>query len=139
MNKSFPVKVDLPIQWGDMDVFGHVNNLHYLRFFESARIVYFEKLAFYEGPVPSGVGPILAHQSCQYLQPVTYPDAVSAFTKVSKLGNTSFVMEFEIHSQKLGLVARGEGVIVCMDYAKGKKVSIPDDLRQKIERLEKNT
>ena len=39
MNR-WPVTIELPVQWGDMDSFGHVNNVVYLRWFESARIAY---------------------------------------------------------------------------------------------------
>jgi acyl-CoA thioester hydrolase len=40
--KSFPVVVEIPVIWGDMDSFQHVNNVIYFRYFESARIQYFE-------------------------------------------------------------------------------------------------
>ena len=39
---DFPVCVREPVIWGDMDAFGHVNNIVYLRYFESARIAYFD-------------------------------------------------------------------------------------------------
>ena len=42
--ESFQVQVEIPVQWGDMDAAGHVNNVTYLRWCESARIAYFEKV-----------------------------------------------------------------------------------------------
>ncbi len=60
----WPVTIELPVQWGDMDSFGHVNNVKYLRWFESARIAYFERAGvMVEMP---GVGPILARQEIDY-------------------------------------------------------------------------
>ena len=40
----WPVRRELPVQWGDMDAFAHVNNTVYLRWFETVRIAYFEEL-----------------------------------------------------------------------------------------------
>ena len=37
--RDFPLVVEIPVQWGDQDAFGHVNNAAYFRWFESARIV----------------------------------------------------------------------------------------------------
>ena len=56
---SFPVVVAIPVAWGDMDAFQHVNNTVYFRYFESARIAYFERLEFMELMQATGVGPIL--------------------------------------------------------------------------------
>ena len=41
---DYPVVVETPVAWGEMDAFGHVNNIVYFRYFETARIAYFEKL-----------------------------------------------------------------------------------------------
>ena len=41
--KSFPVVAKIPVRWGDMDSFQHVNNVSYFRYFESARIAYFNE------------------------------------------------------------------------------------------------
>lgn len=38
---GFPVRVGIPVAWGEMDAFGHVNNVVYFRYFESARIAFF--------------------------------------------------------------------------------------------------
>ena len=43
---DYPVTIELPIVWGDMDAFQHVNNIVYFKHFESARISYFEKIGF---------------------------------------------------------------------------------------------
>src|SRR5687767_1167703 len=54
------VTVEIPVQWGDMDAFGHVNNTVYFRWFESARIAYFEKIGLNERMRRDRKGPILA-------------------------------------------------------------------------------
>ncbi len=46
--EGFPVVVEIPVLWGDMDAFQHVNNVTYFRYFESARIAYFERIGALE-------------------------------------------------------------------------------------------
>ena len=57
---AYPVVITIPIAWGDMDAFQHVNNTVYFKHFESARISYFEKINFLEVMNKTGIGPILA-------------------------------------------------------------------------------
>ena len=56
---SFPVRLEIPVAWGEMDAMGHVNNIVYLRWFECARIAYFERVGWLAGGRVRGVGPIL--------------------------------------------------------------------------------
>ena len=46
--QNYPVVIEIPVAWGDMDAFQHVNNVTYFKYFESARIAYFEKIKFQE-------------------------------------------------------------------------------------------
>jgi len=41
---DYPVVVDIPVAWGEMDAYGHLNNIVYFRYFETARMAYFERL-----------------------------------------------------------------------------------------------
>jgi acyl-CoA thioester hydrolase len=131
------VTVEIPVAWGDMDAFGHVNNTVYFKWFETARIHYFEKIGLNERMKRDRKGPILARTTCDFEKPLTFPDTVRASAKVVKLGNTSFVMEYRVTSAKHGDAAKGEGVIVLVDYEKGGKVPLDAELRARIEELEK--
>ncbi len=71
---EFPVTITQPIQWGEQDGFGHVNNMHFIRWFESARIAYLLKCGV--ELKTAGVGPILAAVSCNYRRQVKFPDTV---------------------------------------------------------------
>ncbi len=134
-----PIQITLPIAWGDMDAFQHVNNVMYFKYFESARIKYFESVAAMKEMNHTGIGPILAHTSCQFKRPLTYPDTITVGAKVKSMGNSSFVMEYMITSEVLkGQVAAvGEGVIVMVNYKTGEKVPISDEMRKAIEVLQK--
>ncbi len=136
MQTNFPVQVEIPIAWGDMDAFAHVNNTQFFKFFETARIAYFQAIGL--GQSREGkCGPILASTRCDFLLPVTFPDTVVAYAGVTRLGGKSFTMAYRVTSQKLQAdVASGEGVIVYYNYASSQSEPLPDELRQKVEQLE---
>ena len=133
---TWPVEVVLPVQWGDMDAFQHVNNTVFLRWFETARIAYFERVGMSTQAGSTEPGPILARATVDFRQPVTFPDRITVRARVGGVGNTSFTMIYQAESEKLGVVADGEGVVVMFDYAKGAKVPVSDVMRDRIARLE---
>jgi acyl-CoA thioester hydrolase len=130
---DYPVTVAVSVQWGDMDALGHVNNARYFTWFESARMALFERVGLTSVGTPT-VGPILAHTRCDFLAPVTYPAELVAGSRIDRLGTTSFTMGYGIARAATPgeLVARGEGVVVLIDYTSGAKVPIPDDLRSRL-------
>jgi acyl-CoA thioester hydrolase len=134
--ENYPVQVHIPIQWGDMDAFNHVNNIQFFKYFESARIKYFEEIGLVETMKKTGIGPILAKTSSQFLQPLRYPDNVTAGTRIQSIGKTSFVMEYVLYSERNGLSARGEAIMVIFDYNASEKVPIPSKIIQAINEIE---
>ena len=68
--KNFPVVMEIPIRWGDMDARGHVNNTLYYRYFESSRIALFELLNVYKNPTTALIAPILSQQNGCFGRPV---------------------------------------------------------------------
>jgi acyl-CoA thioester hydrolase len=132
---EFPVVILWPVQWGDQDAFGHVNNTVYLRWCESARIEYLDKLCL---PEAEGIGPILAAITCNYRSPVTYPDQVQIGARITRLGRSSFTMEHQIYSEgQQRLVADATSTLVVFDYNRQASHPIPDNVRQRIEQIEK--
>lgn len=137
--KAYPVTIEIPIAWGDMDAFQHVNNVVYFKYFESARISYFEKIDFLKVMDETGIGPILASTQCRYKIPLTYPDRITVGAKIDIIENDRFVMKYTAISHKLKKTAAlGEGVLVTFDYQSNKKALIPDEIRKRIVDLEKN-
>jgi acyl-CoA thioester hydrolase len=133
----WPVSLEIPVAWGDMDAFGHVNNSVFLRWFESARIAYFEETGLLERMERDRVGPILARTACDYRRAVAYPDQMRVEATVTRMGTSSLVMGYRAHSRRQGaLAAEGEGVIVLFDYRSEQKVAIDPGLRAAIEALE---
>jgi acyl-CoA thioester hydrolase len=137
MMDGFAVVERIPVQWGDMDAFGHVNNARFFTWFETARIAYFRELDL-PADLSDGVGPILAHTSCDYLSPVEYPAEVLVGARVTRLGGSSFHHEYVIASSDRPdqPVAKGVGIIVLYDYETEKSVPLPDDLRARIQAVD---
>ena len=132
-----PVSIEVPIQWGDQDAFGHVNNTVPLRWFESARIAYLEHGGLGHLMSASKIGVIVASVTCHYRRQLTYPDTVSVTAKVGRLGRSSLTIEHTVmsHSQQQ-VAADGETVVVIFDYEAQRPRRIPEEVRAAIERFE---
>ncbi len=134
---GYPVIVETPVAWGEMDAFGHVNNIVYFRYFETARIAYFERLGVPEFLGRDPVGPILAETTCRFRAALSYPDTVSIGVRVVSVGEDRFVMRYIVVSHRLDRVAaEGEGTMVCYDYVRNRKAPVPEKLRRRIEEIE---
>jgi acyl-CoA thioester hydrolase len=135
--QDFPVTIRLPVAWGEMDAFQHVNNVVYFRYFESARIVYFDAIEIMNVMETTGVGPILAETRCRYRIPLTFPDTVTVGVRVSTLAPQGITMQYAVASRRHGkLAAEGDGRIVTIDYAGGGKTDLPGVVRERILSLE---
>lgn len=138
-NQSFPVQVTLPVQWGDMDAFNHVNNAMYFRYFETARLAYFEHLDLLKTMQTDKIGPILAETDCRFKRPVTYPDTIRVGAAVVENHRYGFLMRYGVYSETQQQVCSiGSGRIVLLDYNTGAKVEPDDNMLQAIEALQEN-
>jgi len=134
---AFPITLTMAVAWGEMDAFGHVNNIQYFKYFESARIKYFETIGLLVHMKESGIGPILAHTSCSYKKALRYPNTITIGARIKTIKNSSFIMEYCVYNQNDEVVALGEGVIVIFDYNKNEKVKVPETISEAIKILEK--
>jgi acyl-CoA thioester hydrolase len=135
---AYPVVTTIPILWGDEDAFAHVNNLAYLRWCETARVEYMQRVHFWLELPPDGTGPILANVKCDYKAPLNYPDTIDVGTRVAAIGNSSVRMEQIVVSRKLQAVAAiVESTVVMLNYQIGRPVRVPDQIRDAIAELER--
>ena len=135
--EQFPVIISFPIHWGDQDALGHVNNIIYLRWAESARVEYLSRTGVWEGLASATTGPILAAITCNYRLPLTYPDTVYAGTRITALGNSSFKMAHKIVSGNHATVAADlDSTLVWLDYSTGRPLALPASVRDAIQKLE---
>lgn len=133
----YPFHRVIPVAWGEMDAFQHVNNIVYFRYFETARIALFEEIGFAGPAERGGVGPILAATDCRFRIPLTYPDTVTAAAWVGDIGEDRFVMKYSVFSHRhMAVAAEGSGRIVAFDYASGAKARLPDSIVSSLRRLQ---
>jgi acyl-CoA thioester hydrolase len=134
---DFRVEIDQPVAWGDMDSFGHVNNVVYFRYFENARVEYFQRIGWWDYLKETGIGPIVGSTQARFRRPVKYPDTLRAGAKVISFGTDRFTIRHVLVSRTTGeLVTEGDAVVVCIDYRANAKVPVPEVLKQRIVQLE---
>jgi len=122
-------------RWSDNDVYGHVNNVIYYSYFDTAANRYLIE----EGGLDIGDGKIVGfvvNSGCEYHAPISYPEPIEAGLRVEKLGNSS--VRYGIAIFKDGVeraVAHGHFVHVFVDRQANKSVSIPETLREALARI----
>lgn len=138
--EGYPVIIEIPVAWGEMDSLQHVNNIAYFRYFESARMAYFYEIDIWSYMDETGIGPILASTECKFRIPLSYPDTVSVGTRITNVDEERFVMKYVVVShQHQRIAAEGEGVIVSYDYRGKKKAPLPEEIKTRIEALENSS
>lgn len=119
----------MPMRWGEMDALGHMNNVSYFRYFEQARISWFDSLEIdYR---PGAQGPILGTMTCKYVKPAVYPVEFELTTYAGRPGRSSFRMWHELYdaASPQERFAEVEAVMVWIDIADGRSRPLPDWMR----------
>lgn len=133
----FNTQLPLRIDWSDIDLFGHVNNVSIIRFAQAARVHFLETIGLMQLQYETQNGPILASISCQFRKPMFYPGNIVVYSKAGNLKNTSFEIVHEIYDEQNDNTAQIKDIIVFFDFKNNTKQTIPLNIREKIENLEK--
>ncbi len=134
---GYPVVMKIPVQWGELDAYGHVNNTVFFRFFESVRMVYLDRCGFLESYDRDLIGIILHSTECRFRHSLRYPDNALVGARVISLKDDRFTMAYAVVSETSGLlVAEGLGVLVSYDYNVRKKTPLPEAVRKAMINLE---
>lgn len=129
---GYPNRIELRIDWSEMDLFGHVNNLAILKYIQAARVQFLENTGIMRLHAETGIGPVLASTSCQFKKQLRYPGRVTVHSKVEAIKNTSFQMRVVVLDEAREIVAEGLDVIVMFDYRSNRKHAIPEAIRKTI-------
>ena len=119
----------IPVRWGDMDAYGHVNNTIYFRYCEEARVGWAERMGF---PVrtDAGEGIVIINAACTFLIPITYPATVRVDMFVGEAGRSSVMSWHELRVEGDDrLYAEGSSKMVWMNHSTGKSAPMPEALR----------
>ncbi|MGB0840559.1 MAG: acyl-CoA thioesterase [Chitinophagales bacterium] len=134
---KYNVVTRYPVHWGDMDSANHVNNLIYLRWAESGRIAYFNKMGMDTGFQGGGVGPILGWQDCKYIFPMTFPDTAIVGIRTLEIKVDRLVIETAIFSERHQRIAAiSKQTIIPYNYATLKKAALPEAWVEAIKQID---
>ena len=134
--EEYPVVVEIPVRFRDLDAMGHVNNSVYLTYFEEARLEYL-KAARYEIDDPEGFGFVLAEALCRYHSPLYLGEKVRIGLRVDELGTKSFKFVYRVEEAGTNrLVATGHTVQVAYDYENRKPIPLSKKLIESFEKVQ---
>jgi len=129
---DFPVRWPMPTRWADNDHYGHVNNVTYYSYFDTAVNGYLMEAA--EGDIREldAVG-LVAETACRFLAPVSFPDHLEVGLAVSRLGRASITYRIGLfRTAEEEPVALARFVHVYVDHATRQSTEVPAAIRQAV-------
>ncbi len=120
---------DIPTRWMDNDVYGHVNNVVYYSYFDTAVNCHLIDAGVLDIATSPVIG-LCIESKCTFLREITYPEVVEAGIRVGRLGNSSVRYELGLFRQGTEEpAATGYFVHVYVDRETRRPVPVPDDMR----------
>jgi acyl-CoA thioester hydrolase len=136
-----PLRVDFKVlrpiatRWMDNDHYGHVNNVAYYSFFDTAVNGYLLEATGIEIRDLPAIG-IVAESSCRFVSPVSFPDRIHAGLAIERLGARSVVYSIGLfRNDENEVCAIGRFVHVYVDRNTRRPVEVPEVIRAVVERL----
>lgn len=122
-------------RWSDNDVYGHVNNVVYYSWFDTAVNAYLIEQGALDIHAGSVIGLVIETQ-CNYFAPLAFPQTVSAGLRVAHLGSSSVRYEVGLFADGVDLAAAcGHFVHVYVDRETRRPVPLPEPLKRTLETL----
>lgn len=126
---DYPVIRPIPTRWADNDVYGHVNNVAYYAFFDTAVNGWLIERGLLD-PATSPVIGLVVETGCRFLQPLSFPDTIEAGLRVAHLGTSSVRYDIALFRQGADdPAAVGRFVHVHVDRDSRRPVPIPEATR----------
>lgn len=133
--EDFNVFYPVVTRWMDNDVYGHVNNVTYYSYFDSA----INRYLIDEGGLDIHNAPVVGFvvsSNCQFRKPIAYPEAIESGLRVIKIGGSSVTYEVGIFREgDAEAAAIGQVVHVFVDREKNASTPIPENIRAALERI----
>lgn len=132
---DYPFLTPITTRWSDNDIYGHINNVAYYSYFDTAANLWLIR----EGGLDIARGDVIGlvvESRCEYHVPLAYPAALRAGVRVDKLGNRAVTYDIAIFGEGDSLAAaHGHFVHVFVDRQTRQAVPIPPKLRDALSRL----
>lgn len=123
------ISTKIQIAWGEMDALQHVNNSVYFRYFETARLDFFNQINLLADLKTTGVGPVLSETNARFKRPLTFPDTIIIGTKISDITEDRFVMHYTVFSQsQQSVTTHGWAKVVMFNFKTGQKAKLTPEL-----------
>lgn len=130
--KSFKFYTTIRPRFNETDAFGHINNVNFFTYFEQARLDFFEELTLVNSLVDSLNESIIvtANLECHYLSQLFYGQKIQVHVRASKIGRSSFELEYAIIEQvQQAVVAIGRGTIVYINKKTNRSEELPSFIK----------
>ena len=122
-------------RWMDNDAYGHVNNVHFLSYFDTVVNTYLIGRGALDIKASPTIG-LVVETTCQYLAPLTYPETVTAGLRVAHVGRSSVRYEIALFAEgSETAAAQGHFVHVYVDRATQRPVKLPPALQAVVDDL----
>ncbi|MGH8757897.1 MAG: acyl-CoA thioesterase [Burkholderiales bacterium] len=132
---SFPHFTRITTRWGDNDSYGHVNNVVYYSFFDTAVNQHLIEQGVLDIQASEVIG-LVVETKCQYFKSIGFPDAVTVGMAVRHMGRSSVKYQIALFANdQQEASALGTFVHVYVDRKTNRPVAIPDDVRAVLEQL----
>ncbi len=129
--KKFRFQYPISVRYGDLDPQWHVNNSKFLTYIETARLHYLLELGLFDGHSFNDLPFIVADVHVKYLQPILPTDDVVVAMGITRIGNKSVTMEYEVLSaDRARQFAAAETIMVAYDYYSKSSVPVSAELRR---------
>ena len=126
---NFPLEIELRIDWSDLDVYEHVNNVNIIRYLQSARVNIWELSGLYKSYKETNQGPMLVSSKVDFKKSLFYPGTITIKSRVGSIKSSSFSLEHIILNAQGEICIEAKDVAVCFDFTTEKTYQIPDNLR----------
>ena len=132
---DFPVHVEVPLRWGDVDVYGHVNNVVHYAVFDTVVNGWLIRASGTDVRLLPAQG-LVVETSCRYLAELHFPGAVTAGLRLERRGRTSVVYRLALFGAALEAPAAvGRFVHVYVDRTSRRPVPVPEPVARALDAL----
>jgi acyl-CoA thioester hydrolase len=136
LRSAYRVFRSIPTRWEDNDTYGHVNNVVYYSWFDTAVNALLIEQGHLDLHHGTHIGLVIETQ-CNYFAPVTFPQVVDAGIRVAKVGSSSVRYEVGLFIQgQDSCAARGHFIHVYVDRQTRRPSPLSDPFKQFLETLQ---
>lgn len=134
LGAEFRFRRPIDVRFRDVDAMGNAHHSVPLIYFEEARAAYWREVV--GRPALADIDYTVGEAELRFHERITFPARLTVGVRTTRLGNSSFTMEYALWDEAGAVLTTGRTVLVMYDYERGRSKPIPDDVRRRIEEWE---